>query len=245
MEQNYQVKSVEKALCLLQCFNSDRKEIGLMEFVHLTGYHKSSVFRLLANLRASGFVQVTNEGKYTVGSEIRRLGYLWDASESLKRKARVILEYLHDLTGETVFLVEYGFGRGICTDRIEANKALKITSQIGTTVPLFKGATGKSITAFLNSRERILAQTVQKDIETHSSNLTELEDEFKRIRKQGWALTTGEVDEGVTAFAVPLINEKGTVLGSISIAGPGFRFTEAVVSRYIDTVMKSVSDILW
>jgi DNA-binding IclR family transcriptional regulator len=243
--QDYQVKSVERALAILKCFDPERTELGLNEFVQITGMHKSSVYRLLMNLNRQGFVQMTDSGKYTIGSEIRRLGQLWETSGALIRKAKAILLSLHDLTGETVFLVEYAQGKAICTDRMETSKALKITSQIGSTVPLFKGASGKSIAAFLAESDRSQALKTQEEIYGDHYDHCALMDEFATIRKLGYACTTGEVDEGVTAFAVPLLTGDGRVLGSISVAGPFFRLTDEAVKSYRAQVMKRIQEVVW
>jgi DNA-binding IclR family transcriptional regulator len=242
---DYQVKSVERALTILKCFAPGRTELSLAEIAGMTALHKSSVFRLLVNLQRQGFIQATDSGKYTVGIELRRLGQLWHASEALVIKARRILRILHDLSGETTFLVEYDRGRALCTDRIETSKALKITSQIGSMVPLFKGASGKSITAFLNDSERKLALSVQGDIYQEQYEIDTLHREFSDIQKSGYACTSGEVDEGVTAFSVPLLTPEGRVLGSISIAGPTFRFSDMIMDPYRSEVLSLVQGQIW
>ena len=245
MDQDYQVKSVERALSLLKCFGPDRTEIGLGEFARLTGLHKSTVFRLLVNLGRHGFVQETEPGKYMIGSEVRRLGYLGDLAGEMARKARHILLSLHDLTGETVFLVEYMQGRAICTDRMEASRALKITAQVGSLLPLFKGASGKSIAAFLSGAEKLMAQKIQGEIYGEIPDLDHLEEEFRLIRQSGFVHTAGEVDEGVTALAVPLLAANGRVLGSISIAGPSFRFTDEIIGIYRNEVVDQIQKVVW
>jgi DNA-binding IclR family transcriptional regulator len=242
---DYQVKSVERALTILKCFGPERTEIGLGEFVQITGMHKSTVFRLLMNLSRHGFIWETDSGRYSIGSEIRRLGHLWDVAGVLTRKARAILLSLHDLTGETVFLVEYLQGRAICTDRMETSKALKITAQIGSTLPLFKGASGKSIAAFLSESERAMAQKIQEEIYKEVLDFQQLMEEFMLIRQQGYVRTASEVDEGVSALAVPLLTSSGRVLGSISIAGPSFRFTDEIIETYRDKVVAQIQDVIW
>ena len=144
-----------------------------------------------------------------------------------------------------MFLVEYSHGRALCTDRIEASKALKITTQIGSTVPLFKGASGKSIAAHLGESERSQVLRIQQEIYGEAYNGKMLHGEFLQIRQSGFACTRGEVDEGVTAFSVPLITEKGQVLGSISIAGPSIRFTDSVIEALQEQMVQQIRDIEW
>ncbi len=245
MSQDYQVKSVERILTLLKCFQPDRREIPLREFVRLTGMHKSTVYRLLMNLVHQDFVQMTADGIYIPGGELRRLAHLWDDSEVLRQKAHPVLASLFELTGETVFLIEYDNGRGICTDRIEAEKTLKITAQTGSLVPLFKGASGKSIAAFLSLNEREKAMKVQTELYHETYSADNLNKELRKVAAKGYAWTTGEVDEGVSAFAVPLISPQGRVRGSISIAGPSFRFGRDMMESFREKAMERIRQVDW
>ena len=99
--------------------------------------------------------------------------------------------------------------------------------------------------AFLADSDRSLALRIQEEIYGGHYDYSALMDEFALIRKQGYACTTGEVDEGVTAFAVPLLTGDGRVLASISIAGPFFRLTDEAIETYREQVMKRVQEIVW
>lgn len=56
-------------------------------------------------------------------------------------------------------------------------------------------------------------------------------------------MTTSEVDEGVTAFAVPIFNHEGHVIGSISIAGPDFRFNDKIINAFKDKVVVEINKL--
>lgn len=135
----YNVRSIERALNILKCFNADRKEIGLLEFAELMSLNKSTVYRILVNLKNAGFVDVNNEGKYTIGNEILRLASIKRDDEFLIKGAYHVLEMLAEISGETVILVKYDNCKVICIDKVESNKVLKITSEIGVSVPMMKG----------------------------------------------------------------------------------------------------------
>ena len=77
-ERDYNIRSVERALNALQCFNGGSREISLMEFSRMLSLNKSTTFRILTTLRNLGFLEMADDGKYKLGAEIARLGRLTD-----------------------------------------------------------------------------------------------------------------------------------------------------------------------
>lgn len=61
------IMSVAKAMELLQLLNQTAKPMPLTELVQKSGYPKSTVFGLLATMRAYDVVTQTADGKYALG----------------------------------------------------------------------------------------------------------------------------------------------------------------------------------
>ena len=61
------IMSVAKAMELLQMLNQAAKPMPLTELVQKSGYPKSTVFGLLATMRAYDVVTQTTDGKYALG----------------------------------------------------------------------------------------------------------------------------------------------------------------------------------
>ena len=61
------IVSVAKAMELLQLLNQTAKPMPLTELVQKSGYPKSTVFGLLATMRAYDVVTQTADGKYALG----------------------------------------------------------------------------------------------------------------------------------------------------------------------------------
>ncbi|WMJ78638.1 MULTISPECIES: IclR family transcriptional regulator [unclassified Sedimentibacter] len=239
----YNVRAVERALSILKCFNSNRKEISLLEISEIMSLNKSTVYRLLVNLKNAGFVDTTIDGKYIIGNEIVRLANIRQNDDFLIKGSYSIMESLAQLSGETIILVKYDNCRVICLDKIESTNALKITSEIGVNLPMMKGATGKSIAAFLTDAELEKCVNFQQREFKEQYYLPKLKNDFKQIRKNGYALTTSEIDDGVTAFAVPILGHDGHVLGSISIAGPDFRFNEKIINSFKHKAIEEIGNL--
>lgn len=241
MKEQYSIRSIERALDMLKCFNDNRKEIALLEFAELMSLNKSTVFRILVNLKNAGFVDINPEGKYIIGSEIIRLGGITNHNDYLKAEAHEILNTLANISEETVILVKYNNYKAICIDKIESSNDLKIVSEIGRSIPMMKGASGKIISAFLDKDKLNECIRVQQDLFNEQYDLDKLKSELEIIRKNGYCLTTSEIDQGVAAFAIPILGAGGSVIGSISIAGPNFRFNNGIINKIKDQAMGQIS----
>ena len=68
------VRSVEKAVELLDCFWASGRPMSLTELVSATGWAKSTVHGLLASMTDSAVVEQGQDGKYRLGYHLFELG---------------------------------------------------------------------------------------------------------------------------------------------------------------------------
>jgi IclR family acetate operon transcriptional repressor len=61
---------------------------------------------------------------------------------------------------------------------------------------------------------------------THTT-LESLTDEFRRIRRRGYALDDEEHEAGVSCVAAPVFDRTGTAFAAISVSGPTSRIVHA------------------
>lgn len=241
MAQDYSIRSVQRALMALSCFHDGQRSISLTELSRQLGLNKSTTYRLLVNLTEMDFLELDANGEYTVGSELARLGSLCNRTQLLKDSAHKAMLELSRLSGETVVLTQYQKCRLICIDKIESGQALRITSKIGANIPMLKGATGKAVTAYLPEEEAALCIENQRILGCPApEHLDNFQRDMAGIRAQGFCVTHSELDQGVSAFAVPLFGSDNFPLGSLSICGPSSRFTssqiEDITARALDLV---------
>ncbi len=226
MEPDYTVRSVERALQILKLFRQGHEELSFPEICASCGLNKSTVYRLLSTLEKHSFVSISPEGKYYPGSVFVRLSTLINVQQHVRNKARDLLDQLTRISGETVILTLLNANTLNCIDKIESDNALTITSRIGAVVPLFHGATGRSISAFFTEKQlehyrvhegRRLERNYEKD-DIVQANCD--------VVRQGYCVTDSEVDAAVVALAAPFWGSQQQILGSISIAGPKVRFDQ-------------------
>jgi hypothetical protein len=100
------VESVERALTVLDVFDSTQDRFTLAELASATGYYKSTLLRLLSSLERFDYVQRGQDGCYRLGHAPVRLARRHLPTRQLEAWIQPILESLAQASGETAALVE-------------------------------------------------------------------------------------------------------------------------------------------
>lgn len=99
-----QVKSLVKALELLDILSNQQAPMTLRELYQASGYPKSTIYALLSTLRAYGCIRQESDGRYYLGTKLFQWGCSVSASWDITRLARPYLERLARDTGSTALL---------------------------------------------------------------------------------------------------------------------------------------------
>ena len=235
-------KTVVAALELLDVFSQDRQQVGLSDFVKLTGIPKANVLRHLTALESSGLVkQDMRTKKYQLGFKSLELAYLVNKQFNLRDIALPYLERLREKTNETVCLQIEDNGWGICIERLEPNNKLVYLPPIGSREYLHAGASRKVLLAFLpNERiDEIIAQGLAVVAANTVTDPAQLRRELAQIRQEGYAITEGEHVDGVTAISTPVRDRSGYIIASLSVVGPTFRVDEEKKKQHLKNLLET------
>jgi len=97
------IKSIEKALDLLELLSDNNKEMGITEIGKELHMGVSTVHRILATLKCRGYiVQNQQTSKYTLGAKLFILGYKVQNTKNLIKVAMPFLQRLSKYTNETI-----------------------------------------------------------------------------------------------------------------------------------------------
>ena len=138
-----------------------------------------------------------------------------------------ILQNLARKTGETVNFVRPEIRGMFYADRVETNWAFRVLLPIGTHVPFHCTASGKTYLASLSAAKR---RTMLAGLDlrgytnsTHTS-ITPLDNELKKVARDGYALDLEEFHEGMIAIAVPVLDSRRRYIAALATHGPTQRF---------------------
>jgi len=204
------VYAVERALLLLQCFETAGESRSLASLAQQSGFYKSTVLRLAGSLCRMGFLQRDAKGFFTLGPELRRLGSLTHTSVDTEKLMRPVLCNLAATTQETAsFYVRDGRHR-ICLFRENSPKTVRHHLEEGGRHPLDVGAPGKILRAYSKHAK---------------------DPELLAVRRRGWALSRGERDPDLASISVPVFNKYRELLGALSVSAVLSRFTKEQQKR--------------
>ncbi|MFB6988404.1 IclR family transcriptional regulator [Streptomyces sp. NPDC056304] len=229
------LQTVDRALLVLLAFERTRPDWGVTEVAEEFGWDTSVAQRLLATLAGRGFlVSDPATRRYRIGPAVLRLGRLWERSGSLELLAGPVLEELRRVTGDTVlFCLPDSFHmRCVAAEEGEAGP-LRYYPLVGELYPAHAGATSKSYYAYLpdDQRHRLFrGRPMARFTDRTVTDPDRLEEEFLKVRAQGYAWTVGEYDTGVATVAVPVFLGREPY-GSLSLGGAEELFRGAPEDR--------------
>jgi DNA-binding IclR family transcriptional regulator len=221
------VQSLERAFDLLEALAAGG-ELGVTELANRTGLVPSTAHRLLHTLTKRGYVTQSPEtGRYLLGYKVVEVASgLEHRRERLRAVARPHLESIQRATGETVNLVVLEADRVVYIDQVEGSRNVRMFTTVGTSVLAHTTGSGKAIMAF-GPTEAPAAQYGDRELERLTkrtlTTLAALEDDFKRIRRRGYALDNEEHEEGVGCVAAAVFDHTGRPCAAISVSGPTAR----------------------
>ena len=124
-------------------------------------------------------------------------------------------------TGDTVFLMARNGFNTVCVDRQEGTYMIdSLTGSVGGQIPLGVGPASQVILALMHgarSRRRDHANAPQYGRFNGLSTSGRSAPACPVIRAQGFAVDNGQLVEGISALAVPIVLGGGDVAGSIAI----------------------------
>ena len=219
------VASPAKVLRMLMAFSPERPTARVEELARVVGVPLSTAYRYLALLRDTGLVADHRGGEYHLTAKVFSLAQAARLAGGLHAIVRPVLHALREQTGESVlFLRRVGLS-AVCSDMVESGRPMRLSFVPGQPMPLYRGAGAKLLLATMD-REDVESYLSGKGVLPASlaRRRGRIADELAALAKRGWAISEGEVDDGVWA-AASLVRSGDEILGAVSVAGPAFRLT--------------------
>jgi IclR family acetate operon transcriptional repressor len=235
------IQSVERALDLLEILAEANGEMALNELAGKSGLNISTCHHLLATLIKRGFAgQTPRTRSYFLGPRIT------DLSESRLKQFNLLdvampeLRRLNDLTLESVHLAVMQGVSLITLAKLESKLPIRVgTDDALKTDAAHATATGKAILAWLPEAEiaRVIAhRNLKRFTEKTISTISELIEDLRLVRRNGYALDNEELQPGVVCVGSAIRDHSGAVIGSISCSMPRMRAD----GDHMDVVRRSV-----
>lgn len=224
-------QSLAHGLDILLMYDTSRSAFTVAEISKKLNYSQSKTYRLVRTLVKYGLLQEDHgTARYTLGSNVLRLGLLARQQFNIAAIARPYMKELSQITKETVVLTAVNGTKGIVLERVESEEPIRYSLfQPGASIPLHAGASSKVLLAYLPEEEwdRIIKMEGLKRYTPNTiTNVDQLKAHLREIRKRGYAFSEQEVDRDVRAIAAPILNAVRELLAGLSVAGPAYRINK-------------------
>lgn len=240
------VKSLARALKILDCFSAEKPEWGITEISQHLDYYKSNVSNIVTTFVQAGFLEQNKEnGKYQLGFKILELSHIISSNISFRKMILPFLQGIADNANEIVYLAVPHEGEVIYLDSCFSRNQHSNRSMLGVKAPLHCTGIGKAMLAYLPEKTvlEVLSQDLKKYTENTITNPDELLNELVEIRKRGYSIDRMEHEYGIKCVGLPILNKRRQLVAGISISGPSLRFDDAKIEQYAAMLQETAEEI--
>lgn len=213
---------VDRVLHVLAGVARSGKPVSAKQIAAMVQQPVSTVYRHLASLKKWGLLQEhMNSGTFEPGPTGVQLAWGFDQNSNLISQSREEISALVQRSGESVGLLVYINGEMVCIAMEESTQPLRCSFTKGRSHALLKGASAKSLLAFM---PRKLQQKLLEDqLAGKPDEIADMELKLADIRRRGYATSESEVDLGVWGVSAPVLTANGRLEGTITVMAPALR----------------------
>lgn len=234
------VRSVERAVDLLEVLMSSPRPINLAELSGKVGLHPSTAHRLLATLEKRSFIYQDPVSKvYSPGLKLMYPAPGMQQHHILQNLVTPYLQEISRKTGEGASMAIVSGNHAMVVAKAASGRSVDISMLSGVLVPLHCTGVGKIILAYLDPGEvkRIINQEgLPASTLNTITDFDRLQEELQKIQKQGYAVDNEEWETGIRCVAAPVFSSGKNIFGAISVAAPSGRILPAKYPQFAEVI---------
>ncbi len=240
------ISSAQKALEILEIIADAQSSMTINDVVLICNMSRPNVYRYLTTLQNKGYVSQKADGSYYLGPKLLYLARQYLGQYDWLQAAQEIMKELSQISNETVHMGILDKNEVVYMARVDSPQSIRMFSEIGSRNPVYCTAMGKALLAFMdrNAQENILNQIdLLPRTENTITDLGQLRDELRLIKKNGYAIDNIENETGVRCIGTVINDAYGQIVGALSISGPAFRLSIETLKNLADPLLNSARKI--
>jgi len=233
------VRSIQRALDILSLLSEEQPLIAVRDIVNATGLAKTTVIRIVQTLEQSGLLWATPSG-YMAGPGLWRWAHLARRSWELPPETQRLMRELAARERETVNVYVARDIVRVCIAQQESPQPLRHVVRVGDELPMWAGASAKVL---LRAASPALLERIARSSPFGDDHVERIREWIEEATQQGYAVSHGEREAGLSAVAVPLTGRTGTVVAALTLSGPTVRFTDERVAAFADALLAAAKQM--
>jgi IclR family pca regulon transcriptional regulator len=219
--------TLAKGLAVLGAFGRERPTMTLSEAAQTADLSRATARRVLRTLTVLGYVE-QNGHAFSLSPRIFDLGSAYLSTQSWVDRAVPLMRELSERVGESCSAAILQGNEIVYVARIPARRIMSAALAVGSRLPAFHTALGRAQLGFLDEAE-IWRRLMSLRIEAYTPyTITDLQALFDRVREdraQGFSIVDEELERGLRALAVPIVDRSGQVVAAINLSTHSTRTT--------------------
>jgi IclR family transcriptional regulator, pca regulon regulatory protein len=219
--------TLAKGLAVLDAFGRERPSMTLSEAAQAVDLSRATARRVLHTLSQLGYVE-QNGRAFSLTPRILDLGFAYLSTQNWIDRAVPLLRELSERLGESCSAAILQGNDIVYVARVPARRIMSAALSVGSRLPAFHTALGRAMLGSIDEAE-VWRRLKSQRIEAHTPNtITDLQALFDRIRadhEQGFSIVDEELERGLRALAVPVLDRAGQAVGAINLSTHATRTT--------------------
>ena len=229
------IQSLDKGLMLLELIEESRTPLSLQDIWLKLKWNKATIYRMLNTFQMRGYLIKNPASKtYTLGIKVLSLYNSFLSSFDIPQMVKPFLQRIVEETSEEAHIAVALDKRIVFIDRIKSPRMISTNSEIGLSMPLHATALGKVYLAYLDPE--LAMEKLDLPLKKYSKNtitdIDELLNSFKEIRRNGYALDNGEFEDDMRCIAAPVFKASKTPFAMIGISGLHSNLTPEICQKH-------------
>jgi DNA-binding IclR family transcriptional regulator len=218
---------LDKAMRILYAFPGGDSCLTPQQIAGETGMPLPTVYRLAQVLSEHGLLVKVGQ-RFRLGMTLLRLGAKVAEGIDVRAQSLPHMRWLSEQTGENTELFIRSNESRIPIEVVLSPHNLRVFIEIGTSVPLHVGASGKVLLAWLPDDEqtRVIEASAARYPQHALGDIEALKMNLARVRESGWAVSVDERAAGLSGISAPVFNVGGEVVSALSMVAPVARMDE-------------------
>ena len=221
VEMSNEKSVISRVSAILRLFDENRPLITIDEIAAQLDVSPASAYRYAADLVEAGLLSRLF-GRYRLGLKIIELEYLISTRDPVIAAAHDIMDELAHASGGNVLLCNMYDHTLVNVAHVVGQRPITLRYTKGLPMPLFQGSQAHVVLAHMERRRlkrlyevSLRDPATQNDASALGADWPTFTKALRKIRKQGFYISRGELDVGVTGIAAPVFVPGNEVLGSL------------------------------
>jgi IclR family pca regulon transcriptional regulator len=219
--------TLAKGLAVLGCFGRQRPAMTLSEAALAANVSRATARRILRTLAELGYVEQRGR-QFSLSPNIMQLGFAYLSTQSWIERAVPLMKELSERLRESCSAAILQGNEVVYVARVPTRRIMSVAIAVGSRLPAFHTAVGRVQLGFLDPSE-VWRRLKSLRIEPLTpSTITDPQALFDRVRDdhaQGFSIVDEELERGLRAIAVPVLDRHGEVVAGLNLSTHSTRVT--------------------